>query len=142
MLFGQNRDQLRNYYLETWQKARQGLPLQPLEQMIADVIEQHPEYHNFLEKGESALEKEFTPEMGESNPFLHMGMHLAIHEQISTNRPSGISASYQQLTRKIGDSHAAEHKIMECLGSMLWQAQRSGTEPDEQAYLECIKRLA
>ena len=141
MLFGQNRDQLRNYYLETWQKAQQGQPLQPLEKMISDVIAQHPEYHTFLEQGEEAMGKDFTPEMGESNPFLHMGMHIAILEQISTNRPSGISATYQQLTRKTGDAHEAEHKVMECLGSMLWQAQRNGTAPDEPAYLECIKGL-
>jgi hypothetical protein len=30
---------------------------------------------------------------------------------------------------------------MECLAEMIWQAQRNGTAPDEEAYLECVRQL-
>ena len=89
--------------------------MEPLEQMIAAVVEQHPEYHSMLEDPNQALERDFTPEGGESNPFLHLSMHLGIQEQVGTNRPAGIAGVYRQLTLKCGDVHTAEHKMMECL---------------------------
>ena len=83
----------------------------------------------------------FTPDGGAENPFMHMGMHIAIREQVMTDRPQGIAAAYRQLVERLGDQHQAEHRIMECLGEMLWKAQRSGGMPDESAYLACIRRL-
>jgi len=53
----------------------------------------------------------------------------------------GIRQLYQKAVKKAGDSHAAEHQLMECLGRMLWEAQRGNRAPDEQAYLQCIKHL-
>jgi hypothetical protein len=78
--------------------------------------------------------------MGETNPFLHMGMHLAIQEQLGGQRPEGILEVYQQLCRRM-TGHAAEHQMMECLGETLWEAQRNGVEPDERVYLERLRRL-
>ena len=141
-MFGQDRDSLRHYYCTVWNKARANQPLEPLERIIAEVISAHPEYQPALADAETALGREYPPELGETNPFLHMGMHIAIHEQLGSNRPAGILEVYQQLCLRLGDSHAAEHQMMECLGETLWEAQRYRTEPDEQIYLERLWRLA
>lgn len=141
MLFGQNRDELRRFYLECWRKYRHKLPLQPLEAQIAEVVALHPEYHPLLEDEERAIGQEFSAESGQVNPFMHMGMHLGLREQISTDRPAGVRAVHDALQRKIGDSHEAEHRMMECLGQAMWEAQQSGMPPDEQNYLECLKKL-
>lgn len=139
MFYGQDRNQIRRFFFDVWQKRREGAPLEPMEKMIARVIEQHPEYHKLLEDPQ-AIDRDWLPEMGESNPFLHMGMHIAIQEQLTTNRPGGIVEAYQTLLSRVGDAHEVEHRIMECLGETLWQAQRAGTEPDDAYYLDCLKR--
>jgi hypothetical protein len=138
MIFGNDRNQLRKAYADAWQKFQQGLPMQPLEQQIAAVIKEHSEYHHLL----NDLDSDFSPDMGETNPFLHMGMHLALREQLSTQRPAGINACFQALATKLGSQHDAEHEMMECLGEALWLAQRQGTMPDELAYLECLRSRA
>lgn len=137
----QSRDQLRRMYIDAWRKHRAGLPLEPLEAQIADVIELHPEYHAVLEDPERVLDRDYTPEGGESNPFLHMGLHLAVRDQIGTDRPLGIRQAFAQLAHKLGAEHDAEHLLMECLAETLWEAQRSGRAPDEQSYLERVYRL-
>ena len=138
----QDRDSGRMFFLEVWGKHKKKLPLEALEQMVLDVILQHPEYHVILEKDEKEISAiEFTPEMGMTNPFLHMGMHIAIFEQIGSNRPSGITALYQQLLPKYSSAHDLEHSMMECLGESLWLAQRNNTLPDEAQYLEQVKKL-
>lgn len=142
MLFGQDRNAMRKVFFDAWQKKREQQALEPMEAIIAQIIELHPEYHSTIETPESSQDKDYTPEGGETNPFLHMGMHIAIHEQMSTNRPAGIQAIYQQLLTKIQDPHEVEHKMMDALGLSLWQAQRDGVAPDEQQYLESLKRLA
>ncbi|RLJ20739.1 DUF1841 domain-containing protein [bacterium endosymbiont of Escarpia laminata] len=140
-MFGSDRNQIRQVFVDVWQKRIQGKPLEPLEQMIAAVVAEHPEYHKLLGDREAALSREFLPEDGESNPFLHMGMHISLQEQLSTDRPIGIAGLCQRLTQRIGDAHEAEHQLMECLAHMLWEAQVNKRMPDEQAYLECVKRL-
>lgn len=140
-MFTNDRTQMRKVFTEAWRKQQAGLPMEPLEQIIAQIIQQHPEYHQLLENPDAALDKDFLPEGGQTNPFLHLGMHISIQEQISTNRPAGIRELYQQLANKLGDTHEAEHQIMECLGRMLWEAQRNNKMPDEQAYLKQIKSL-
>jgi hypothetical protein len=140
MIFGNDRDALRRMYQVAWTRRRAGLPLEPLADQIATVVEQHPEYHRAVEDS-TVLSKEWTPEQGESNPFLHMGMHLAVREHVATDRPRGIRAAFEALARRIGDPHAAEHEVFECLGAALWEAQRSGLPPDEQRYLEGVRSL-
>jgi hypothetical protein len=142
MLFGQDRDQLRGMYVQAWNFSRQGKPLDPLQAQIVAVIEQHPEYHSLLKNTDKAIERDYLPEMGETNPFLHMGMHLAIRDQISTDRPAGIRKLYELQLAKGIDSHELQHKLMECLAEMIWQAQRDGGLPDEERYIACIKTLA
>ncbi len=139
-MFGQNRHTLRRLFLDAWQKRRQGEPLDALQSIIADTVEQHPEYHALLDS-DTSLERDFSAESGESNPFLHLSMHIALHEQLSTDRPAGIRDCHRRLCRQYADPHTAEHAMMECLGEVLWQAQRSQAAPDETAYLHCLQRL-
>ncbi|HEY8508315.1 MAG TPA: DUF1841 family protein [Steroidobacteraceae bacterium] len=138
---GQSRAQLRRAYLEAWRKFQAGAPLEPLEAQIAAVIAEHPEYRPLIESGDSALEAEFTPESGQLNPFLHMGLHLAIRDQVATDRPRGIAAVHAQLRAKKGDAHAAEHAMLEVLATTIWESQRSGRPPDENLYLERLRAL-
>jgi len=137
MIFGNDRNQLRKAYSDAWNRFQQGLPLQPIEQQIVTVIQEHPEYQKQI----GNLLMDFLPESGQSNPFLHMGMHLALREQVATNRPIGITSCFKSLAKKTGSPHEAEHQMMECLGEALLQAQQNATTPDEQAYLSCLKRL-
>lgn len=140
MLLPGDRGGLRAFYVEAWRKRRAGLPAQPLEHQVADVIAEHPEYQPLLERGQDALDRDWTPADGESNPFLHMGLHLGLREQVATDRPAGIAALHRNLAARLG-VHEAEHRMAECLASALWQAQRSGDLPDEGAYMEALRRL-
>ena len=137
----QSRDELRRVYVEAWRKRRAGLPSEPLEAQVADVIALHPEYHAALERGEDALAHDYTPDGGQSNPFLHMGLHLAVRDQIATDRPAGLRRAFESLAQRIGSAHDAEHRIIECLAEAMWEAQRSGRPPDEIAYLQRVLRL-
>jgi hypothetical protein len=132
---------MRQFYCEVWRKYCNKQTLEPLEHQLAEIIQQHPEYQPLLENTEAACSKDYLPESGESNPFLHMGLHMAIQEQLATNKPAGIRNLYQQLLSDYPDPHQLEHGIMECLAEMLWQAQRNNTAPNEEAYLQCIKTL-
>jgi hypothetical protein len=137
----QGRSSLRRMYVEAWRKHQEALPVEPVEDQIIRVIEWHPEYAGVLEAGDNdALEQDYTPESGRTNPFLHMGLHLAIREQVATDRPRGIVEVHRALVKRLGDAHTAEHAMIECLGEALWQAQRSGRAPDETAYLEALRR--
>jgi hypothetical protein len=140
-MFGNDRESLRRHYVTVWEKAGAGQPLEPLEQIIVGVIREHPEYQPLLRDAEAILGRDYTPETGQTNPFLHMGMHIAMQEQLGSDRPVGIRDVHQQLCRRVGDIHTAEHLMMECLGETLWEAQRNGVEPDERVYLERLRRL-
>lgn len=135
----QDRDASRQFFIDVWRRYCDKQPLQPLEKQVLEIIQEHPEYHRLLDDPE-ILEREFTPDGGTTNPFLHMGMHITIREQAAIDRPAGISAIYQRLVEKSGNSHAVEHRMMECLGETLWEAQRHNTLPDEAQYLECLKK--
>jgi hypothetical protein len=138
---GQNREQLRQMYLDAWRKYTARQPLEPLEAQVAAVIAEHPEYVPLLESGPQALAADYTPETGQANPFLHMGLHLAIREQVATDRPAGIARIHQALSGRLSDPHAAEHAMLEVLAQTLWEAQRAARAPDEQRYLERLRAL-
>ena len=142
MIFSQDRTKLRQQYLDVWQKANRGEALEPLEDLIADVIRDHPEYHPLLGNEDAAINSEFYPEHGTTNPFLHMGMHIALREQVATDHPAGIADLTRKLILRYRDSHEMEHHMMEPLGTVLWRAQRDNSEPDEQQYLESLRVLA
>lgn len=140
--FIQDRDSSRRFFIEVWQKHHAGQPLQPLEVLVLGVIQEHPEYHGYLQGDtEDILDREFTPEIGRTNPFLHMGMHITIREQVSIDRPPGIAAVYKKIVNRLGSTLEAEHRMLDCLGETLWLAQRHNTLPDESRYLECLQRL-
>lgn len=139
MIFGQDRRELRQMYVDAWQKSQAGEFLSPLEAQIAEVIDDHPEYQSMLKM--EMIDATFTPEGGASNPFLHMGLHLAIREQVATDRPPGITSIFKKVLRKSADQHAAEHRALDCLAETLWEAQKCNQMPDEQAYLERLSRL-
>ena len=141
-MFNPSRDQVRDFLFETWRKYRAGEPLSGLEAIVLDVILAHPEYHAALEAPERFRERNYSPELGEPNPFLHLSMHLAIEEQLSIDQPIGVASSFAALTARRGDRHEAMHDAMECLGEMVWRAQRDSAPPDAAAYLECLKKRA
>ena len=139
MIFGQDRNELRQMYADAWKKRCDEIPLSPLEAQIAAVVAEHPEYHDAV-TGED-LDREYTPEGGRTNPFLHMGLHLGIREQVATNRPAGIRSVYEQLANRLGDAHEAEHRMIDCLAEAMWTAQRENRPPDELQYLESLRKL-
>lgn len=138
-MFNPSREQVRRFFCEAWRKHRERQVLEGAEVTAADLIEQHPEYHNLLKSPETAVEQEFTPENGQMNPFLHLSLHLAIADQISIDQPPGIRAIYDNLRQRL-DVHETEHVILECLGETLWRSQRSGSSLDAEYYLENLKR--
>jgi Domain of unknown function (DUF1841) len=137
----QGRSSLRRMYLEAWRKHRESLPVEPVEDQIIRVVSLHPEYAPLLESGPAALDRDYTPEEGQTNPFLHMGLHLAIREQVATDRPAGIAVVHRALAARFGNAHDAEHAMIERLGEALWDAQRAGLPPDEARYLESLRSL-
>jgi len=140
MIYGQDRDELRRMYADAWRKAREKQPLSPLEAQIVAVIEDHPEYRDALE--DEQLDRDYGPEGGRTNPFLHMGLHLALRDQVKTDRPAGIAELYRRIAAAAGDPHDAEHRMIDCLAETLWEAQSAGREPDEAVYLERLRHLA
>lgn len=137
-MFNPSRDQARRFLFDTWRKQREGAPLTDLERIALAVLLLHPEYHAQLNAPDQYLERDYLPENGEINPFLHLSMHLAIREQLSIDQPRGVVAQYRRLLEKTGSEHDAEHALLECLGEMLWQAQRSRSAPDPAIYLDCL----
>lgn len=141
-MFGNDRDSMRRFFAATWQRAQSGAELEPMERLVAGVIREHPEYQALLVPGnESALARDYTPEEGQTNPFLHMGMHIALREQAAADRPPGMLALSEQLAEHMGDRHEAEHRLMEPLGEAMWEAQRAGREPDQARYVDAVRRL-
>lgn len=137
-MFNPSRDQARRIFFDTWRKYRAGEPLAGIETLVLDVVLQHPEYHGLLDAPEKHLDRDYAPEQGETNPFLHMSMHLALLEQLSIDQPMGMKARYASLLAQTGEAHAAQHEVMDCLAEMIWQAQRKGTAPDPALYLACL----
>ena len=136
-----DRNTLRRYFVDTWNKHRSGVDLDPLALMVAGIIEDHPEYQPLLADEHQALAAEPDPAGDRENPFLHMGLHISLQEQLGADRPPGIRSLYQKAVVTFGDAHEAEHRMMECLGQTLWVAQRNGKTPDESRYLDCLSRL-
>ena len=138
-MFNPTRDQARTFLFDVWEKHAAGAPLTALEQMALAIVLEHPEYHAVLRDRERYLDREWKPEGGETNPFLHLQMHLAIEEQLSIDQPPGIREAVQQLARRHGSMHDARHDVMDCLAEVVWNAQRHGAGFDNDAYLDCIR---
>lgn len=136
----QSREQLRTAYRQAWSRHLAGLPLQPLQAQLVDLIAAHPEYQPLL-TDDGSVQREFDSAGAQGNPYLHLGLHMALREQIGTDRPAGIALIHRRLSTRLGDAHTAEHRMIEVLGQTLAEAQRSGSPPQELLYLERLRRL-
>jgi hypothetical protein len=139
-MFTPSRDEARRFLVDAWAKHRAGESLSELERTAARLIELHPEYHAIVEHPERHVDRDFGPEGGEANPFLHLALHLAVAEQLGIDQPPGIRAQFERLRAARGDEHSALHAVLECLGEVVWSAQRHGTPPDAALYLACLER--
>jgi hypothetical protein len=139
-MFSPSRDEARRLFFGAWEKYLAKRPLEGLEGIALEVILAHPEYHAILADPERHAARDYRPEDGAANPFLHMSLHLAIEEQISIDQPPGIRAEFERIARSRGERHAALHAVLECLGETLWRAQRGGTAPDAEVYLDCLRK--
>jgi hypothetical protein len=139
-LFNPSQEDVRNFFFGTWRKYQAREPLTPLEALAVEAIGRHPEYHEILDNPERYRERTYAPEQGETNPFLHLSLHLSIAEQLSINQPPGIKAEYERLCARLGDAHDAQHALLECLGEMIWQAQRHNTPYDPAIYFDCLRK--
>ncbi|MDE0798251.1 MAG: DUF1841 family protein [Nitrosomonadaceae bacterium] len=135
-----SRHQSRQFFFDTWHKYNHQELLSDMEKIALSIILLHPEYHSILDDTERYQDKDYPPEMGNTNPFLHMSMHIAIKEQLSIDQPSGIRERFNRLQEKNKDEHETMHQVMECLAEMLWQAQRNQSAPDSSIYFECLDK--
>ncbi|MEP6657824.1 MAG: DUF1841 family protein [Betaproteobacteria bacterium] len=139
-MFTPSRDEARRFLIEAWQKYNAGSPLTALERMAAGIVALHPEYQPVLDSPKRHVERDFHPESGEVNPYLHLSLHLAVAEQIAIDQPPGLRAQYERLKLARDDEHQALHAVLECLGEVVWHAQRRGGTPDAALYLACLAR--
>ncbi|HEV7433042.1 MAG TPA: DUF1841 family protein [Steroidobacteraceae bacterium] len=138
---GQDRDAMRNAWRTAWGRHLGRLPLAPLQAQMTEVIALHPEYHAQLIESPGPAPQ--VPEDAEiaGRAFLHLGLHLALREQLTTDRPKGIALVHRRLSAAHRESHEAEHRMMDVLERTLREAQSSGRPPDEAQYFEALRRL-
>lgn len=141
-MFAPSQSDVRRFFCEVHALSQRAEPMQPLQMLAAQWIAEHPEYHGDLADAHAAVARHYSAEQGRTNPFLHLSMHLSISEQCSIDQPRGIRQAVELLAARLGSVHEAHHQAMECLGTMMWESQRSGRPPDGQAYIDCVQRLA
>jgi hypothetical protein len=141
-MYSPSQDDVRRFFCQVYAKQQARSLIDPLEVLAGEWVAEHPEYHAVLADEASALAQQFTGENGQNNPFLHLSMHLSISEQCSIDQPRGIRQAVELLASKRSSVHEAHHEVMECLGTMLWESQRSGRPPDGQAYIDAVQRRA
>ncbi len=143
-MFEPSRQEVRRFFCDAWYKHRTGQPASPLERIAIACVLEHPEYHELLADVDRALDQDFPVEAGRENPFLHLAMHLSLEEQASIDQPAGVRGLLQALQLRYGDRHAAAHEAMECLGEIIWRAQRGSLPADmaaiNQTYIDCLQR--
>ncbi len=142
MLYTSERQHMREVFFRAWRNYREQRSLEEMERVIVNIALRHPEYHDVLDNPSRHEDRDYLPESGQTNPFLHMALHIAVHEQLSTARPTGIREAYQALLKRFDDTHTAEHQMMECLAQTLWQAQRQHEASSEADYLACLGHRA
>ena len=141
-MYDVNTHDVRLYFGHVWQNRLNPLQLDALKQKALRIIEAHPEYQTYLEHVEDYLDKNWTPEQGETNPFLHLSLHLSIQEQVGIDQPFGIRAIHQNLLGMHNDNWVkAEDEMMEALVETIWQAQRHNQGLDVNAYMTRLRKL-
>ncbi len=138
-MFHPSREQAREFFFEVWRKHQAQMPRTPLEDQAIGIVERHPEYHRVLADRARFIDHEWTPDQGETNPFLHLSLHLAVHEQLGIDQPPGLRAAWQALLAEGMDAHDAEHRVIDALAETIWDSQRSGLPPDGAAYLRRVR---
>ncbi|MGE3348340.1 MAG: DUF1841 family protein [Ramlibacter sp.] len=141
-MFSPSQADVRRFFCDVHAKTRAGEPMEALETLAGQWVAEHPEYHGDLADVDAALQRQYAGDDGQTNPFLHLSMHLSISEQCSIDQPQGIRQAVELLAARRGSLHDAHHEAMECLGQMLWESQRAGRPPDGQAYIDCVQRRA
>ena len=142
MLMQPSQADVRRFFCSVYAKARAGQALEAIETIASGWIAEHPEYHAELADVDAALRSMADTVQGKTSPFLHLSMHLSISEQCSIDQPRGIRQAVELLTHRRNSLHDAHHAVMECLGQMVWESQRSGRPPDGDAYIACVQRHA
>jgi len=142
MLIQPSQADVRRFFCGVYAKARSGTPLEPMELLVSQWIDEHPEYHATLSDVDAALRDMAQTDPNAENPFLHLSMHLSISEQCSIDQPRGIRQAVELLAKRLDSLHDAHHAAMDCLGEMLWESQRSGKPPDGDAYIAAVQRRA
>ena len=141
-MYDVNTHDVRRYFGHVWQNRLNPLQLDALQQKALRIIEAHPEYQTYLEHIEDYLDKNWTPEQGETNPFLHLSLHLSIQEQVGIDQPFGIRAIHQKLVGMHNDNWVkAEDEMMDALVETIWQAQRHNQGLDVNAYMTRLRKL-
>ena len=141
-MFSPSQEDVRRFYCTVYAKTRSNQPMEAIETLAGQWIDEHPEYHADFADEATAIGKMYDTSEGRTNPFLHLSMHLSISEQCSIDQPHGIRQAVELLAARRGSLHEAHHEAMECLGQMMWESQRSGRPPDGQAYIDCVQRRA
>ena len=141
-MFSPSQADVRRFFCDAFAKSRAGQPVEAIETLASQWIAEHPEYHDELRDADAAVARHYEVEAGRSNPFLHLSMHLSISEQCSIDQPRGIRQAVELLAARRQSLHTAHHEVMECLGTMLWESQRSGRPPDGAAYIDAVQRRA
>jgi hypothetical protein len=142
MMFQPSQADVRRFFCGVYAKSRAGQPLEAIELLASQWIDEHPEYHAAFADVDAALASMTQAEAGRENPFLHLSMHLSISEQCSIDQPRGIRQAVELLAARRNDLHAAHHEVMDCLGRMVWESQRAGRPPDGAAYIACVQQRA
>jgi hypothetical protein len=141
-MFNPSQADVRRFFCAVQAKVRAGEAMDALETLAGQWLQEHPEYEADLRDAEAAVQRSYDGSNGQSNPFLHLSMHLSISEQCSIDQPRGIRQAVELLAARRDSLHQAHHEAMECLGQMLWESQRSGRPPDGEAYVACVQRRA
>ena len=139
-MFTQDRSELRARFSTAWERVRHGQPMNAEEQQLVQIMREHPEYQEAITDDDEALHRDYGDD-GTVNPFLHIGLHVALLDQVGRDRPAGIRRVYRQvLDAYEGDRHKAEHAMMSCLADMLWRVMHQGQRFNDKAYLRCLRR--
>lgn len=141
-MYSGDRREVREVFFRAWRNYRQNRPLAGVEQLIVDVALQHPEYQPLLELPDLQSDRDYHPLLGESNPFVHMGMHIAIAEQLAIDQPPGVREHYRRLQARLPGTHAVEHAMMDCLSEVMRRAAQNQQAPDQNTYADCLRQLA
>ncbi len=138
-MFGQDIQALRTVYFDAWEKFNQQAILSPLEHIITQAISTHPEYHDFFSDRKNV---NHTLTHSDGTPhFFHLGLHVALGEQLQADRPKGIKKIYTKLMGLYFDPIEVEHKMIHCLMAFLVESAQHPNQPNEKNYLAKLEKL-